>query len=243
MKRPNQPRAAFTLIELLVVIGIIVLLAALTTSAVFRVRESQREANTSTRIRELYIGFEQRWKATVERIKTETIPPEIRELTKNANGSYDDDRARALHMKLRLRQEFPQTFAEADANKFVVAYPIFNQPPFTNQNLRTLYWPKQLFQFQVQGLTDTADKESAVLLLLILGQTGGGITFDADGVGGVQPDLIGGNAGKMLKVCMDSYGQPIAFRRWADNLDSPQIPNAPPQGLVAELSSPPFATA
>jgi prepilin-type N-terminal cleavage/methylation domain-containing protein len=242
MKRLSKPRAAFTLIELLVVMGIIALLATLSVAAVLRVREGQRESNTSTQLRKIQMGLDQRWKATVERIKTEDVPSEIRELTKNANGSYDNDRARALHMKLRLRAEFPQTFAEADPTKFAAAYPILTPVFQSNPKLLTLYGPKPLFAAPIAGLNDTADNESAVLLMLILAQTGGGITFDVDGAGGVQTVPIGGNAGKMMKVYVDYYGQPVAFRRWADNQDSPQMLNAPPQGVVAELSSPPFAS-
>src|SRR5829696_2498105 len=170
MKRPANPRAAFTLIELMVVLGIIVLLSTLSVAAVLRVRDSQRETNTNTELRKLQIGIDQRWKATVERIKTEDVPPEIREYTRNANGSYDNDRAKALHLKLRLRVEFPQTFAEVEPAKFAAAYPVFLNPQF--QGLPKSYGPKPVFTAAVSNLTDTHENESAVLLALILSQTG-----------------------------------------------------------------------
>ena len=116
-----KPRGAFTLLELLVVIGIIVLLATLSTAAVMRVRDSQRENNTETQLRKIQMGLDQRSKATLDRIKAEPVPQAIIDLTRSANGMTDMARARALHLKLRLRSEFPQTFAECDPVRFQAA--------------------------------------------------------------------------------------------------------------------------
>jgi hypothetical protein len=230
-----KPRVAFTLLELIVVISIIVLLATLSTAAVMRVRDSQRETNTETQLRKIQMGFDQRWKATVDRIKMEDPPAEIINLTKDATtGATNLPRARALHMKLRLRAEFPQTFAECDPAKFQACFPVLYQP--ANVGLLKIYGPKLLFSTAIQNLTDTADNESAVLLYLILSQTGGGTSFDADAVGNVQPHPIAGNQPRDVKVFMDFYGSPIAFRRWLDAIDDPAN-----LGLAAELSQPPFA--
>src|SRR5947209_20225262 len=104
-------RAAFTLIEMIVVIGIILLLLALNAGAIFRVRETQLEKTTNESLRKIQMGLDGQWKAATDQIRSEKNPPQaIVDLTRNANGQYNPVRAHALHTKLRLRQEFPQSF-------------------------------------------------------------------------------------------------------------------------------------
>lgn len=224
-------RAGFTLLELIVVIGIIVLLGSLTIGVVFRVREGQIEKNSNESVRKLQIGFDAYWKAVRDKVAAErTIPNAIRDGTKpNPNGSYDPTRAQALHFKLRLRQEFPQTFIEADRARFLAAFPAFA----TNPDLAT-YLPKPVFSTLLSGTAnDVPDKESAVLLYLILSQGTGGVTFNVENVGGIQTIPVGG---VQHKVFVDGFGSPISFRRWADMVDDPNN-----LGIVAELSQSPYA--
>jgi len=110
-------RAGFTLIELIVVIGIIILLMGLTIGVVFRVRESQLEKNSNESLRKLQIGFDEQWKAAGDQIRGErAIPQLILDGTRTQAGSFDPTRAHALHMKLRLRQEFPQSSSRRTAH-------------------------------------------------------------------------------------------------------------------------------
>jgi len=109
-------RPAFTMIELIVVIGIIVLLATLSAATVMRVRTAQRETNTNNVMRAVTMGLNEQWKQAVQKISAEEPHEIIRQMTSKSQqaGCGDDkSRAKALHMYLRLRQEFPQTFTEA----------------------------------------------------------------------------------------------------------------------------------
>src|SRR5690348_7602188 len=108
MTTTSHRRGAFTLLELIVVIGIIILLMGLTIGAVFRVRESQMEKNSTEAVRKIQIAFDQQWKAARDQIASEkAIPQGILDATRKQTGSFDATRAHALYMKLRLRQEFP----------------------------------------------------------------------------------------------------------------------------------------
>src|SRR5262245_32968748 len=232
MRLSTRPRPAYTLIELIVVLGIIGLLAALTVSAVFRILDAQRENNTNVDLRKVQAATDQQVKAAMDRIRVEDPPAAIKELTRTSSYAYDNTRARALHMKLRLRQEFPQSFVEADAASFLATYA--PNPNSRERQILMQYLPKPAFSV-VSGLAGTTQyEESAVLLFLILGQGRGGAEFNAEGIVGVNSIPVGN---KMFKVCVDHYGTPIAFRRWADLADDPSFP---PAGVVAELSLPPF---
>src|SRR6478672_4070197 len=103
-------RGAFTLLELIVVIGIIVLLLSLTAAAVFRLRASQMEKNTNTHLLKIHAALMQQYSPAMERIKKETPPAAVIAATKNADGTTDMIRAKAVHLQMRLRQEFPQKF-------------------------------------------------------------------------------------------------------------------------------------
>jgi len=228
MRLSTRPRPAYTLLELIVALGIIALLATLTVSAVFRILDAQRETNTNIDLRKVQGATDQQVKAAMDRIKVEDPPQAIKDLTRTSNYGYDNTRARALSMKLRLRQEFPQSFVEADPAKFQAAY---GTNP-TVWSLVSLYPPKPAYSV-VSGITASSpDEESAILLFLILNQGRGGAEFNSDGVVGVNSIPVGN---KMFKVFVDHYGSPISFRRWADLVDDPSG-----MGVVAELSQPPF---
>ena len=216
-----QRRSGFTLLELLVVIALIVLLASLTVGAVFRLVNARRETNTNTHLLKIHSQFEQQYRAGIDTIKKESVPEAIKQGTKTGAGSVDNARARALHLKLRLRQEFPQSFVEADQAKFQVAYP----------NASSLYPPKRSFS-AVSGVNGlSVDDEAAVLLYLILSQGRGGATTDVDGIAKTMI-LPGTNFRVFIDEFGDrpdnppvinhrtySYANPISFRRWLDQTD------------------------
>jgi prepilin-type N-terminal cleavage/methylation domain-containing protein len=231
MKVPANRRAGFTLMELIVVIGIILLLMALTLSAVFRVREARMETNTNTHLRKLDIGFMQQWNAMMDTIKKEPIPQSVKEATRNANGSYDTERAKAMHMMLRMRQEFPGNFGEAQDVYTTNGYPNGAQP-YT-------YGPKPFFKLAYGNPVLTgSENEAAAMLFLILSMGHGGVSFNADQAapttvlsftqqGNPTPPPV------QLKVFVDEWGTPISFRRMADD-DSTMV--------LTDLNQPPFVT-
>jgi len=233
MRASTRPRPAYTLMELIVVIGIIALLASLTASAVFRMQESRRESNTSIHLNKIQMELEKQWKAKVTAISKEDPPPVVYEITKNADGTRDNARAKALHMKLRLRQEFPQHFGE-----------VFSKVTLTFNNQTYIYDGKPIFKNAIkiplkdaQGrFLEIPEAQGAALLALILSQGAGGSTTDVDAIARTKvmdyPQQGGGNVS--LKVFADEWGNHMAFRRVADD-DMTDV--------LAELNQPPFVAA
>jgi len=242
MRFSTRPRPAFTLLELIVVLSIMALLAAMTVSAVFRLLESSRESNTNTHIRAINVGLEQQWKAAVDRIKTEDPPKPVKDLTMTQLGPtnfvLDQSRAKALHLKLRLRQEFPQNFTEARTGIQVIS-------PADGSSY--IYGPKTAYINVIRdasAISLPTEAEGAALLMLIVSQTRAGSSFNAEGAGPTQviefdripiPPLPPPPPGAKLplKVYVDAWGRPISFRRAAaeTQLD-----------VVTELNLAPFVT-
>src|SRR5438270_13719012 len=119
-------------------------------------------------------------------------------------GSRQTCPGKALHMKLRMRQEFPQTYAEARYQ--------FTQPFAA---LNNTYGPKPLYLAAIgNGTGNPVDltKEAAILMLAVLSQNRGGGGFNAED--GLPTDMID-YAGKTVKVLVDAWGTPMCMRRWA----------------------------
>ena len=132
----------------------------------------------------------------------------------------DNIRARVLHVKWRLRQEFPQTFKEAVADNPVDAV-YYHKPTYTK------YLAGASFG------TDTPENESAVCLLMVLSQARGS-TFDPENVGAtsIGTKNIGG---RDFQVFVDQTRLPIAFARWTTNvavLDEYSLPPHVPTGAT-----------
>jgi competence protein ComGC len=225
-------RGAFTLLELIVVLGIIVLLMSLTIGAVFRLRASQMEKNTNTHLLKIHSALMQQYSPAVERIKKEDPPQLLKELTKNADGTYDLARAKALHLKLRLRQEFPENFGEIFSGATLGTY---------SYNGKTVFLAAVKDPLK-SGPTNYPDPvpegQSAAMLVLILSQGQGGTTTNPESIAPTKlvsfPQNTQGAAPVPLRVFVDEWGTPISFRRLADD-DMPDVLN--------ELNQPPYVTA
>jgi prepilin-type N-terminal cleavage/methylation domain-containing protein len=238
MKIASKPRAAFTLIELIVVLSIIALLLTLSAAVVMRLQESSKESNTNTELRKIQMKLEEQWKAAVAQIKTEDPPQGVKELTKNADGTYDIARAKAFHMKMRLRQEFPQNFGDLFSGGSVQApngqvYTYGAKAAFVQALKNPFQSPPGTF------IDSPPESHSAALLVLILSQGRGGSTTDPESIARTKlmdfPQNPGPNGQQpppvQLRVFADQWGNHIAFRRVADDdlLD-----------VLAELNQPPF---
>ncbi len=211
----RNTRKGFSLVEVLVVIAILAVLSAIGVYATMRVMASQKEARSVETIEKIQIGFEQQWKAALDAIKKEPIPDAVR-----VAAGGDQTRARVIHTMCRMRQEFPFNFTEATTTYTVNGYQ---------------YPPKQSITTALAGWSGSPSEgeQAAVLLMLAVAGSRGGVTFDAESVGGgsVVTRLI---AGKQFKIYVDSWGSPIGFEREAE------IPEHP---ILAELNGPPYASA
>jgi len=213
--RATTTRRAFTLIELIVVLGIIALLATLTAAAVMRYQQAQKESNTNTHLRKIHMELEKQWTAKVALIKSEPVPQVLKEYTKNADGTYDNARAKALHMKLRLRQEFPQNFGEVNSTVTLSTM----DPTNTIVLAQYVYGSKPAFKTAIKNpvMIDTPlEAQSAAMLALILSQGSGGSTTDVDAIARTKtldyPQQGGGSIA--LKVFADEWDNHIAFCGW-----------------------------
>jgi prepilin-type N-terminal cleavage/methylation domain-containing protein len=230
----TRNRQAFTLLELIVVMSIIALLATITISAVFRLQETSKESTTNTNLTAIQMEFEKQWKAKRDQIAKEDPPQVVKELTKNADGTYDTLRAKALHMKLRLRQEFPNNFGEVNSTVTLTylghTYNYGSKAAYKAaiKNPR-LSGPNQYVEYQ-------PEMQSAAMLLIILSQGAGGASTNPETIARTavfdfpqnnnQPDI-------QLRVFVDAWGKHIAFRRAADE-DMTDVLN--------ELNQAPFVT-
>jgi prepilin-type N-terminal cleavage/methylation domain-containing protein len=113
MRHANQRNATprrpgFTLVEVLVVLAIVAVLVGLGTAAIMQTRKTQETRNTNTEITKVDQAFQKRWLATIETARNE--PPCL--LAQNL-ANFDPTRAKVIHIKMRLIQEFPVSFKEA----------------------------------------------------------------------------------------------------------------------------------
>jgi prepilin-type N-terminal cleavage/methylation domain-containing protein len=197
--RPSR-RAAFTLLELLVVLGIISVLMALLAAAVFRTLGSQQAGATDTTLEKVASELNKQWKVVIQQADKEGIPPNV--INNLAGG--DEKRARVIWVKLRLKQEFPTTYAEA-----------LNPAP-------GYLAPKNAFFKAIKNPPAAANDrttESSACLLIALTEARGGMTWNPEttlGAGAIRDTDSDG-----LREIVDSWAKAIYFVRVP-------IPNANP---------------
>ncbi|MGL6076442.1 MAG: type II secretion system protein [Fimbriiglobus sp.] len=204
MSKP-QKRSGFSLIELLVVISLIALLAGLVASAVFRIKASQAINNTEATLGKVDRLLMARWSAVVDQAKS-TVPASLVERCGN-----DKDRATALWTMACLKNEFPMTFAEANAT--------------INLGTDAILKPRAIFLKLVNDSTLsslTAEQQSAALIYVALTQSGNkGLNNGMDGLEGQTGQLTPGSNATVFK---DSWGQPLIFQRHLTNDEINGVP-------------------
>jgi prepilin-type N-terminal cleavage/methylation domain-containing protein len=204
--RPTPARAGVTLIELLVVMMIIAILAALSLSAVFSVRESQMKSFTETLVNKLASALDGQWKAAVDQIREEPVPPAFVALAGN-----DPQRARVIYTKARLVQEFPVTFDQA---RRPFPYPIPANPA------QDILQPKPAYVSLPASAGNQTFEASALLYLSLNQGRRGQAGFNADEH--IEPSAIQTQGN--LKIFVDSWGAPLrycAFPYYNDELNNP----------------------
>ncbi len=227
MTLTNKARAGFTLLELLVVIAIIGVLMGLTATAIFKLKAATQGTRTTETLTKLQQAYDQQYTAAITRIRAEQVPPGLRAMANN-----DEDMAKAVHMKLSLRREFPQNLADVNDTGASTGNAGWNA------RLLALYPPKKEYTDLAPLLaTLSVDKQNAILLMAVLSQARGGASFN--------PEQIGSNAsgtlpGTTQKIFVDGYGNPVYFVR---ALSTPLAGDAYTPLLLSELNAPPYVTA
>jgi prepilin-type N-terminal cleavage/methylation domain-containing protein len=194
-------RNGFTLLEVLIVITIMVLLASLTLSAVFKGLQLIRRSNTERTMQKVHERLGLRQEAIAG--EADKIEPNAALLTL-AGG--DRQRARVLLQKLITRWSFPMSFDEIQ----------------TNWTQSTLFINSEghpsarFFETRRQGATGGVDATNPATLALIYERLGG------------LDDLSGGErsavqiGGQTFTVILDSWGNPMRFYRSpVDHTDQP----------------------
>jgi prepilin-type N-terminal cleavage/methylation domain-containing protein len=208
--RRHAPRLAFTLVELLVVIAIIAVLAALVVGATMRVIGVQAQKNTQTLVQKVASSLNQQMQALFDQARVEPMgdPNVANSLTNLMNmAGGDTRRARVIWAKLRLKQQFPMTFAEAQ-----------------NPDGGTGILSAEPAYAVVAGAGAYTAQQQGVCLYLALKNNRRGATFDPDTL---SPQELANTSVNGIKYIMDAWKAPLQFVRWAAPNDPSGYGNAP----------------
>ena len=212
-KRPGSatvggPRSGFTLVELLVVIAIIAVLVSLSGAAYFRWIATQAQDTTETTMRDVAKVLERQMKQVIDRAKKEpesNIPLSVRTM---AGG--DMRRARVIWIKLRLKQEFPMTYAEA-LFPWQAVNSTYNLPPADLPPKRTYVVALGGAGISATNCPPDDGTQSSAMLLLALSQVRGGVKFNP---GDLPSTAVGDTNSDGMKEIVDAWVKPLAFYRW-----------------------------
>ena len=235
MRNGIRPRGAFTLLELIVVLTLISLLAALTISAIFRFREGQRETNTNTHLTKLQMEFEKQWRAKVELINKETPPADHRRVDERCLRKPGHGSGQGAPYEVAIAGR-----VSAELQRVERCHGYESQSAVSPH----VYRVKPAFRTALRNSTAVElvpESQSAALLVLILSQGAGGSTTEADGIArtAMMDFPQTNNTLMQFRVFADEWGNPIGFRRWADDdmtdvfAELNQPPHVPIQSPIA----------
>ena len=215
-------RAGFTLVEMLVVISIIAILAAISVGAFFLVRGSSEKNAAEATLNKLHSTFDVKYKAVLDDAK-KTVPDALVVACGN-----DKDRALVVWTLAKLKNEFPQTKAEATATYMLPGGKLAPRAVFAAATTINLTPPPGYNPADVAAFNAAA--VSSALMHAALTATGGGGTMG--GSEGLQQQV--GSAPNGVPYFRDSWGMPIGFLRDATNTEIQ--PPIPPSGAASPNS-------
>jgi len=230
-------RRGITLVEILVVVAIIVILMAITGAALQKTAESSRNRVSKEQCYKLQqsldIEYERIVKGCAKDQQSRTIDQSIVDFCEG-----DMNRALSVWTAMKLRQQFPENFAEALSPAYItqtaggLALRIDGVPSGETQ----LFQLKPLATFtDVVGLSGGQPHEqSGALLYIILTRksVGGAGAMDAAGDDLSQqiavPFATSSGGTKELKAFKDGWKKPVGFRRWyGANAGEDEVQNSP----------------
>ena len=192
-------RAGFTLIELLVVIALMATLIGLGLAGFMRVRNGQMKSSTEATLVKLNTALDNRWKAIQESVNEDAQKNQGQWPNALATANGNPDVAKSLLMYAKVKNQLPETFAEAKTNTVVGSIVLPARANFTAA-LGTLTG------------TGTPEESAICFYLAVMTSGGGGAMTDGDGLNQQVIDSPGFPGQKVFK---DNWGQPIAFVRLA----------------------------
>jgi prepilin-type N-terminal cleavage/methylation domain-containing protein len=213
-------RAGFTLIELLVVLAIIVTLVALTTAAAVRFMGSQYVSNTRTAISRLDSRLQQQLAKFLDDARKEGPSNVAQQLS---GGSLE--RARVIHMKLKMQQYFPTTFAEALS------------PGNGNGYGAVPGYVSYLAQYGINSATNPAGTpaqkhESGACLYMILRYGTDTVSEEDAGLNAATKNI------NNVPVLVDGWSNPLVFCRWPVGAPVSFASPVNPQGVQSGFVDP-----
>jgi prepilin-type N-terminal cleavage/methylation domain-containing protein len=222
-------RAGFTMVEMLVVITIIAILISLTAAAVLKIIPAQQAINTKTELTRLQGDLVRAYRSAADKFRKEPLPPQPQGSAMwNAYQSVlgmannNPDLARVIWVKLRLKQTFPNNFAEA----WSPGYPSVPSMPALSSyqtKLNALGYNATFFP-PAQPNYSPAQWESSVCLLWALqrGEDGNALQESDIGTSSLKDFPLVINPNQTVKGLVDNWGTPLAFCRWC--LINPPVP-------------------
>ena len=208
--RRSLRRGGFTFVELLVVITIILVLVSLVVGAALYFMNTGTETNAQATLKKLDTGLLQQWKAVIDTAQDEwrsgtttAIPSNVRsQVLSSPQVAGDPSKGQQLWVALRLAQEFPINYKEAQTGT----------PSISGVSLPAKQTYQLLFANNVSG-----PEESSACLLAALSQGRRGMVFnveDAVGVNAIRTITVSTSKGPAsVRVLIDIWGTPLGFTR------------------------------